>query len=171
MTNLESEDLKFMRLALAEAARGLAVGEMPIGAVLVCNGKIIASRYCDETHHGMLGHAELLAILDAEKLKPSFQERKRTTLYSTLEPCLMCAGAAMAYFASRIVYSLHAPGDGVTSTLETFQSKDSSFQNFQVPAILGGIFADEAKKQMESYASISQSSARVRYALGVIKAN
>ena len=98
------EDEKFMRYALAEAQAALAEDEIPIGAVIVCNGRVIGrghnltERLCDVT-----AHAEMQAITAAADTLGG-KYLTDCTLYVTVEPCLMCAGAIGWSQISRIVY-------------------------------------------------------------------
>jgi tRNA(adenine34) deaminase len=84
----------FMRAALAVATKAMDAGELPIGAVIVCENQIIASSSTKERELARwLVHAELLALEEADKIKPYPGKRKETKIYTTLEPCMMCLGA------------------------------------------------------------------------------
>lgn len=110
----QSLDIKYMREALAEAREALADGEIPIGAVVVCKGRIIGrghnmtERLTDPT-----AHAEMIAITAAtEALGGKYLED--CTLYVTIEPCPMCAGALGWAQIPRIVYGAPDPKRGST---------------------------------------------------------
>ena len=99
-----AEDEVFMRLALEQAEKAAAMGEVPVGAVVVRNGEVIAAagnrRECD---HRATAHAELLAIEQAcEKI--GTWRLHDCTLYVTLEPCPMCAGTIINARLGRVVY-------------------------------------------------------------------
>ncbi len=98
------QDEDFMRLALAEAQQAAAEGETPVGAVIVRNGEVIASAHNRrETGKNALYHAELLAI-DAACRKLGGWRLWECELFVTLEPCPMCAGAAINARLRRVVY-------------------------------------------------------------------
>ena len=89
------DKIKFMRAALARARKGLAQGEVPVGAVIVCEGKIVSSGYNRRTKTQMASsHAEMYAIDRACKKFHSWR-LPECDLYVTLEPCPMCMGAAL----------------------------------------------------------------------------
>lgn len=102
--NQQSKDEKFMRMALAEAHEAGAAGEIPIGAVVVCQDKIIARAHnLTETLHDVTAHAEMQAITAAaDSLGGKYL--KGCTLYVTVEPCVMCAGALGWSQIERVVY-------------------------------------------------------------------
>lgn len=102
--NQQSKDEKFMRMALAEAHEAGEAGEIPIGAVVVCRDKIIARAHnLTETLHDVTAHAEMQAITAAaDSLGGKYL--KGCTLYVTVEPCVMCAGALGWSQIERVVY-------------------------------------------------------------------
>ncbi|HXB58446.1 MAG TPA: nucleoside deaminase [Candidatus Acidoferrales bacterium] len=92
----------FLQAALDEAKKGLAEGGIPIGSVLVCDGKIIGRGHNQRVQHGsVIHHAEMNCLENAGRLKASVYTR--CILYSTLSPCPMCSGAALLYKIPRIV--------------------------------------------------------------------
>src|SRR5260370_10809727 len=112
-------DIQFMQEALAEARFAAAAGEVPIGAVLVHDGKILARsnnrtiRDCDPT-----AHAEIIALREAARLLGNYRLAD-TTLYVTIEPCSMCARAIIQARVPRLVYvSDHPKGGAVRSCFE-----------------------------------------------------
>lgn len=96
-------DERFMKLALEEAQEALLLDEVPVGAVLVQNGKVLARAHnlC-EAGDDATAHAEILCIREASRLLGG--RLSGCTLYCTLEPCAMCAGAALLARVSRIVF-------------------------------------------------------------------
>lgn len=106
------DDTYFMRQALVEAKKAGEEGEIPIGAVIVCNNTIIARTHnLTETLHDVTAHAEMQAITAAaETLGGKYLTD--CTLYVTLEPCVMCAGALGWSQISRIVYGAEDPRRG-----------------------------------------------------------
>jgi cytosine/creatinine deaminase len=92
----------FLEAALAEARQGLAEGGIPIGSVLVCDGKIIGRGHNRRVQNGsVIHHAEMNCLENAGRLTASVYQR--CILYSTLSPCPMCSGAALLYKIPRIV--------------------------------------------------------------------
>jgi len=98
------DDKYFMKKALQEAELALSAGEVPVGAVIVCNNQIVAKAHNQvETLNDATAHAEMLAITAATHYLGS-KYLKNCTLYVTLEPCQMCAGAAYWSQLGKIVY-------------------------------------------------------------------
>jgi len=86
----------FLQAAIDEARKGLAAGGIPIGSVLVCDGKIIGRGHNQRVQQGsVIHHAEMNCLENAGRLKASTY--RRCVLYSTLSPCPMCSGAALLY--------------------------------------------------------------------------
>ena len=99
-----SKDEEFMRKALQEARTALAEGEIPIGAVIVCRDHVLARAHnLTETLHDVTAHAEMQAITSAADMLGG-KYLQDCTLYVTVEPCIMCAGAIGWAQISRIVY-------------------------------------------------------------------
>jgi tRNA(adenine34) deaminase len=110
-------DIEFMELAIKEAKRAEAIGEVPIGAVLVKNQEIIAAGYnLREAEQRSIAHAEMIVIDQACK-KLGTWRLEDTTLYVTLEPCPMCAGAIVQARIPRVVYGASDPKGGCAGTL------------------------------------------------------
>jgi len=99
-----SEDETYMRQALVEARKAEAAGEVPIGAVVVCHGRVIARAHnLTETLHDVTAHAEMQAITAAANALGG-KYLSDCTLYVTVEPCVMCAGASGWAQLRRVVY-------------------------------------------------------------------
>ncbi len=106
------DDEYFMKRALAEAEQAFREGEIPVGAVVVCQNKIIARAYNQtQTLNDVTAHAEMLAITAATSWLGG-KYLKDCTLYITLEPCVMCAGALGWSQISRIVWGASDPRRG-----------------------------------------------------------
>lgn len=114
----------FMQEALAEAYLALAQGEVPIGAVVVLDGKIIGRGHnLRETRNDPTAHAEILAIQEAAKHSKRWR-LTNATLYVTLEPCPMCAGAIVNARLQRLVFGAYDPKAGaVISLMNLVQDK------------------------------------------------
>ncbi len=92
----------FMEAAIEEAKKGLAEGGIPIGSVLVCDGKIIGRGHNQRVQHGsVIHHAEMNCLENAGRQKASVYQK--CTIYSTLSPCPMCSGAILLYGIPRVV--------------------------------------------------------------------
>lgn len=134
-------DETYMALALEEARRAAEIGEVPIGAVVVCDGAVI-TRACNrrEIDHDPAGHAELIAIRAAA----SALERWRLsdcTVYVTLEPCPMCAGLMHQARIARCVYGAPDPKAGALGTLYDLSSDERLNHRF---AVTSGVLGDES---------------------------
>lgn len=111
------DDENFMRLALAQAAKAAELGEAPIGAVIVRDGEVLCAAYnTRETEKNALHHAELLAIDEACRLLGGWR-LPGCTLYVTLEPCPMCAGAILNARIPRVVYGASDPKAGACGSV------------------------------------------------------
>ncbi len=111
------QDRQFMQLALEEAKKARELGEVPIGAVIVYKGEVIASASNRrETTQNAVTHAELMAIQQACEKIGSWR-LEETTLYVTLEPCPMCAGAILQSRVPRIVYGARDMKAGCVDSL------------------------------------------------------
>lgn len=101
---MTADDEKYMREALAEAERAEGEGEVPVGAVVVCDGRIIGRGHnMTERFHDVTAHAEMQAITAAEEYLGG-KYLDKCTLYVTVEPCVMCAGAIGWSQLGRLVY-------------------------------------------------------------------
>ncbi len=115
MDTVQKEDEKFMRSALDEARRALAVGEVPIGAVVVCGGRIVGRGHnLVETLGDATAHAEMQAITAAAAAIGG-KYLNECTLYVTVEPCVMCAGACAWSQVGRLVFGAPDPKRGFRS--------------------------------------------------------
>ena len=114
---VESQDEFFMKEAIKEAKKAEELNEVPIGAVLVMNGEIISRAHnLRELEQNAIAHAELLAIDQACRQTGSWR-LEDSTLYVTLEPCPMCAGAIILSRVKRVVYGASDPKGGCAGTL------------------------------------------------------
>ncbi|MEO2066217.1 MAG: nucleoside deaminase [Desulfurobacteriaceae bacterium] len=118
------EDLLFLREALKEAEKAFSYGEVPIGAVVVKDGQVISRAFNrKEFLQDPTAHAEILAIREASRKLNSWR-LEGCTLYSTVEPCVMCAGAIIQSRVDRVVYSVPDPKfGGVESIFKVLSDK------------------------------------------------
>lgn len=115
--NVNEQDQYFMQLAIEEAKKAEALGEVPIGAVIVYRGEVIARAHnLRETTQNAVTHAELSAIQDACASIGSWR-LEETILYVTLEPCPMCAGAILQSRIPTVVYGARDPKAGCVDSL------------------------------------------------------
>ena len=110
-------DERFLRLAMEEARAAYALGEVPVGAVLVLEGGVVARGHnLRETNADPTAHAELLVLREAAHLLDSWR-LDGSTLYVTLEPCFMCAGALVNARVARLVFGASDPKAGAVGSL------------------------------------------------------
>lgn len=134
-------DDEAMALALAEAAAAVDHGDVPVGAVALVDGRVVASRHNERERSGdPTAHAERLALSDAAAAVGSWR-LGRVTLVVTLEPCPMCAGALVAARVGRLVYGADDPKAGACGSLYNLCADPRL--NHEVP-VSAGIRADEA---------------------------
>ena len=137
------QDERFMALALEQAAIAESVGEVPIGAVVVCDGEVVARAYNRrEIDHDPAGHAELIAIREAAQ---ALQRWRLTgcTVYVTLEPCPMCAGLMHQARIDRCVFAAPDPKAGALGSLYDLHDDQRLNHRFEVTAgVLEGQSAD-----------------------------
>ncbi|MFD2672090.1 tRNA adenosine(34) deaminase TadA [Marinicrinis sediminis] len=117
-------DIQWMKAAIEEAKKAEALGEVPIGAVIVKNGEIVGRGYnLRESNRRPTAHAELLAIEQASRQLDAWRLLD-CTLYVTLEPCPMCAGAIVQARIPRVVYGTPDPKAGCAGTLMNLLQDD-----------------------------------------------
>ena len=138
-------DIYYMNLALKEAKKAIKYGDIPIGCVIVMNNKVVSKGFNKkEFNNNPIKHAEIIAIEKASK-KLNTWHLDECTLYTTMEPCLMCAGAILQSRISRIVYGLQNNNFGeVTSNNEVFK-------NNKKIEIVGCICEEESKNLVQNF--------------------
>jgi tRNA(adenine34) deaminase len=147
-------DERFMAQALELAGEALELGEFPIAALVVVDGDVVASATASEQREKRyLGHAELVALEQADRLGLSLEQRRRAQLFTNLEPCLMCMGAAMSFFLGQIHYALESPGDGAVELVRTWQRSEADFPGYMVPTVQRGLMRKESIRLFQEYVS------------------
>lgn len=144
----QKTDEDFMRLALAEAGKAAALGEVPVGAVIVHDGEVIATGFNQPIGtHDPSAHAEMRALrLAAEKL--GNYRLPGCALYVTLEPCIMCAGAIMHARLARVVYAATDPKTGAAgSVINPFADRRLNHHT----EVTGGVLAAEASSMLSDF--------------------
>ncbi|ARD11461.1 MULTISPECIES: tRNA adenosine(34) deaminase TadA [Pseudomonas syringae group genomosp. 2] len=143
-----SKDQDFMREALALAAQGALLGEVPVGAVVVQNGEIIGRGYnCPISASDPSAHAEMVAIRDAARALDNYR-LSGSTLYVTLEPCSMCAGLIVHSRVARVVYGALEPKAGIVQSQGQFFSQ--GFLNHRV-LFEGGVLGEECGAMLSEF--------------------
>ena len=141
-------DADFMREALSEAKLAAAAGEMPVGCVIVRDGAIVARAHNEcEARRDATAHAELLAIRRASAAAGDWR-LNRCTLYVTLEPCPMCAGAIVQARIGRLVYGAADPGQGCAGSLYRI-CEDPAFPHFCKSD--GGVLAEACSQLLNAF--------------------
>lgn len=143
-----TDDNYYMGLALEEARAAYAIGEIPIGAVLVIDGEVIASAHNRrETWHDATAHAELIVIQQACR-KLTRWRLTGATLYVTIEPCPMCAGALVNSRIDRLVYGSADYKAGAVESIFNVVQNDALNHRLEVTA---GVRADECAAVMKEF--------------------
>ncbi len=138
-----------MRLALDLAGQAEALGEVPVGAVVVVNGEIAGHGFnhpiggCDPT-----AHAEIAALRDASRKLANYR-LTGATLYCTVEPCIMCLGAALHARIGRLVYGASDPKVGAVAELDRLAGSGALF-NHRLDC-LGGVLAAESSELIRGF--------------------
>ena len=130
----------WMKIAIEEAQKAGAIGEVPIGAIIVKDGEIIGRGFnLRETDHDPTAHAEMIAIREASQQMNAWR-LSDCTLYVTLEPCPMCAGAIVQSRVAHVVYGANDPKAGCAGTL--FNLLEEPRFNHQ-PTVIAGILEQQ----------------------------
>ncbi len=146
--SFSEDDEKWMRIALEEAEKALEREDVPIGAIAVRNNIIIGRGYNKrEAEQDPTAHAEMIAIRQAAQVIGHWR-LEEVTLYCTLEPCAMCAGAMVLARLPRLVYATSDPKAGAGGSIMDITRHPDL--NHQVE-IAHGLFADEAAEQIRSF--------------------
>jgi tRNA(adenine34) deaminase len=142
MTNYSAQDEQFMRLALEEAAKAPAIGEIPIGAVIVREGEILAKAHnYRELWQDPTAHAEIVAIRAAASPLGSWRLTD-TAMYVTVEPCAMCIGALILARIPRLVFGTRDPKAGACGSVVDLSAE--SRLNHQV-LVTEGVLEEECQ--------------------------
>jgi tRNA(adenine34) deaminase len=141
-------DRQFMQQAIEQAQLAAIAGEVPVGAVLVRDGQVISKAFNKPiTNHDPSAHAEMLVLRQAALAEQNYR-LPGTTLYVTLEPCAMCAGAMLHARVDRIVFGAPDPKTGAASSVvDLFAIKQINHQT----SIEGGIMGDECGQLLKNF--------------------
>lgn len=147
-TAITEQDDHWMRYALRLAAQGEALGEVPVGAVLVHQGQMLGEGFNQPiSAHDPTAHAEIMALRMAAQQLGNYR-LPGTTLYVTLEPCTMCAGALVHARIERLVYGTAEPKAGAIASQNRLL--DSSFLNHRVDCV-SGVLAQACQHQLSDF--------------------
>lgn len=139
-----------MRLALREARHAADAGDVPVGAVAVCDGEVVGTGFNERERHGdPTAHAEITA-LRAAALTLGGWRLVRVTLYVTLEPCPMCAGALLQARVKRCVFGAADPKVGAAGSVVNLLSNPRLLHRIEVT---GGILAHESREALAHFFS------------------
>lgn len=141
-------DIEYMRLALEEARRAPDQGEVPIGAVLVLDDRVLARVHnFREAWQDPTAHAEIVALREAANQLSTWR-LTGTTLYVTMEPCAMCTGAIIQSRVSRLVFGTKDPKAGACGSV--FNLPDERRLNHRVQ-VIGGILEQESQALLQAF--------------------
>jgi tRNA(adenine34) deaminase len=142
------DDMDGMRAALAEAEAAASEGEVPVGAVVVVNGEIIATgRNCSVGKCDPSGHAEIVALRAAGANSANYR-LPNATLYVTLEPCVMCTGAIVQSRIKRVVFGAYDKKAGSLGSVEDLSESRALNHRFEIN---GGVLADECSGILQEF--------------------
>jgi tRNA(adenine34) deaminase len=142
-------DADYMAEALRQAARAEALGEVPVGAVVVRDGEIIGTGFNQPIGlHDPTAHAEVMALRDAARRSANYR-LTGSTLYVTLEPCPMCAGAIVHARVARVVYAARDPRSGAAGSRFDLLPSDARFNHYT--ACEGGLLADQSADLLRAF--------------------
>jgi len=146
-----------MQLALDQARHAWTLGEVPVGAVLVRDGEVIATGFNQPIgRHDPTAHAEIMALRAAAEKIGNYR-LPGCELYVTLEPCVMCSGAMMHARLARVVYAARDPKTGAAgSVLNLFEQEQLNHHT----EVVGGVMADEAGAMLRGFFAERRAAAR-----------
>ncbi len=143
-----NQDEEYMREALCEAAKAAEAGEVPVGAVVVLDGVIIARAHnMVETGKRATAHAEMLALEEAQE-RVGAKWLAGATVYVTLEPCSMCAGAMVLARIERLVYGASDPKTGACGSVLDVACNERL--NHRI-AVASGVLGEECGEQLRAF--------------------
>jgi tRNA(adenine34) deaminase len=145
---LDSIDQGFMRAALGLAREAAAADEVPVGAIVVVDGQIVGSGFNQPIlRHDPTAHAEIMALRDAASRLGNYR-LPGSTLYVTLEPCVMCSGAIMHARVGRVVFGARDPKTGAAGSVIDLYGEERLNHH---AAIEGGVLADECGALLSNF--------------------
>jgi tRNA(adenine34) deaminase len=141
-----------MRRVLELASQALDRGELPIAAAVVLGDEVLATATTTEREESRcLVHAELDALLLADRLTPFPGRRQETKLIANVEPCFMCTGAAMSFFVGEIHFGVESPTDGALDLARDWVARGGHLPGYRFPSVTGGVLRDETLALFREY--------------------
>jgi len=148
---------RYMQLALEQARLAWAEGEVPVGAVVVKDGEVIATGYNQPIgRHDPTAHAEIMALRAAAEKLGNYR-LPGCELYVTLEPCIMCSGAMMHARLARVVYAAPDPKTGACGSVVNLFEQEKLNHHTEVS---GGLMAEEASSLLKAFFAERRAAAR-----------
>ncbi len=143
-----TSDARWMREAIGEAERAIAGGEVPVGAVVVLDGRVVGRGHNrTETSGQPFEHAEIVALWDAVANVGS-HALEQAVLYSTIEPCVMCIGAVLLARMPRVVFGAREPRTGACESVLAVPNEPRLWHRV---AVLGGVEEDACRALMQRF--------------------
>ena len=147
---MKSDNEKYMAMALQEARRGLDYGEVPIGAIVVFKGEVIARAHnLREVCNDPTAHAEMIVIREAAKKLDQWR-LSGATIYVTLEPCSMCAGAMVLARPDRLVFGCDDPKAGACGSISDIVREPRLNHRMEV---VRGVLEDDCRSELQEFFS------------------
>jgi tRNA(Arg) A34 adenosine deaminase TadA len=146
--NVVQSDEDAMRLALTEAARAQAAGEVPVGAVITLNGVVVGAGFNSPISSvDPTAHAEVVALRAAAKALSNYR-LTGTNIYVTVEPCLMCVGAMIHARVARVIFGTTEPKAG--ALVSSTRAHETPGLNHRLQ-VTGGVLEDECRRVMQEF--------------------
>jgi tRNA(adenine34) deaminase len=145
-----TDDAGWMEEALAEAGRAYAVGEVPVGAVVILDNRVVGRGHNRTVQSGQpFEHAEVVALWDAVAAVGA-RAVENAVLYSTIEPCVMCIGAVLLARVPRVVFGAREPRTGACESIFAIQNEPRLLHR---PAVIGGVLEPRCRELMQRFFS------------------
>lgn len=159
-----------MQIAIDAARQSLLNKEFPVGAVIFNGDEIISVAHSSgEQNKIFLQHAEMKALLEADMMQYPVKTRRNMQLFVTLEPCMMCLGAAISFFIGEIYYSLESPIDGAVShAIEFLKKERNELPSYKLPKIYSGILKSQSQDLLREYIKINNEGPLVEFSKTLI---
>lgn len=159
-----------MSLVINLAKKALENNELPIACIIFHGDKIITQSYTSEIEDKrLLVHAEIKALMELDLKKISAKEKMQMELFTNLEPCMMCLGAAVSSFVGKVCYSLDAPSDGAAKWAEKTWNEHHVKSSFCLPVITSGILESESRELFKKYIDIHKEGPLVEWVKTIIQ--
>ena len=157
-----------MGITIQLAEEAMNKGECPIAAAVFLDNEMIAGSFTKEfSEKRFLVHAELNALIEVDMKQYSYPERTRMQLFTNLEPCMMCMGAAMSSFIGEIYYALESPSDGAVKLAQEWNPQSDDFAAYKVPKVQGGLLREESKDLFRNFADKCEDGGMKAFAQGL----